>query len=363
MKASLPPKKRLKIIILCQNQFGDHIDTYFYCKYLSMNHDVTYMGWNYNLPLQKLAGVKIIHVSRKANIFFRNLRYIRTALTYLRNKPVDVCFIKYFRGCSILRLCCPRTKFVFDIRTASVKPFLLGRLIYDGCLRFESLFFPHITVISRPLANQLGLWKKAAVLPLGSIPISHKPKRFNKLRLLYVGSLSNRKIHRTVEGAALFLKNYPNEHFSYTIIGDGGGEIERLKALIDRRGLKEYIQLLGRIPFTELAPYFDTHNIGVSFVPITSAFNRQPVTKTFDYILSGLVVLGTDTYENRRVITADNGVLIQDSSEAFASGIVKLLKNRHHFQSRIIMKNARIYHWKKIVKDLEDRLMNIANSK
>ena len=362
--ANRTKRHRLSLLILCQNQFGYHIATYFYCKYLRNLHKVTYLCWEYSKPKQTMDDIDIVYVSRAGNLLVRNLRYILAALSYLRCHCVDVCFIKYFRGCSLLRIFYPWKKFVFDIRTGYIKQNILSGAVYNFFLRLESIVFSHITIISMSLAKKLRLGKKISILPLGSIQLSDNIKKFDNIKLLYVGTLSNRKIEKTIHGFSLFLQKQKKAFsVTYTIIGDGDhDELRELKALVNKLNLKSQVKLLGRIPFDQLTPYFDTHNIGISFVPIEPCFDVQPATKTFDYLLAGMPVIATATTENKIVINKNNGVLIDDTIEDFATGIEKAYKNHGQFKSQTIRQAAQIYHWRLIVDNLEEYLLNIYNS-
>lgn len=348
-------KSKLDILILCQSQFGFHIDTYFYCKYLRVNHNVTYICWNYGWPMQHTENIKVHYVSRRGNLFSRNSQYLLEICKYLRERKVDICFIKYFRGCSIVRFLFPKIIFIFDIRTGSVNKKWYSRIAYDSLMRFESCFFNNITVISNSLRKRLLLDKKAKILPLGSIPLSDNIKTFNELNLLYVGTLTNRNIDKAIHGFALFIKSYSsNIKCCFTIVGDGyNNEVEDFRYLVEKLGLVANVNVVGRIPFEELGQYFENHNIGVSFVPITPFFDVQPVTKTFDYLLSGMAVIATNTIENRMVINNSNGILIPDTSEGFCFGLRKILDSRRGFSSRNIREDSTQYHWQTIVSELE----------
>jgi glycosyltransferase involved in cell wall biosynthesis len=307
--------------------------------------------------------ISIQYISRSGNILIRNIRYIKAAISYLRNNPIDICFIKYFRGCSILRILFPKKIFIFDIRSGSITQNRLSRIFVDSLIRFESFFFQHVTIISHPLAVKFNLSKRAKILPIGSIPLSSSEKIFNHLNLIYVGTLSNRHIEKTVLGFALFIKNAPTTtRYSYTIIGDGyWGEVESLRSLVKELNLTEQIKIVGRLPFEQLPEYFDQHNIGVSFVPLTPYFDIQPVSKTFDYLLSGMVVLATATSENRLVIDNTNGFLINDTIEDFAKGLTHILAERNRFSSSEIRSKSQKFHWQLIVNDLENYFLSILN--
>ncbi|MCM2285986.1 MAG: glycosyltransferase [Desulfobacula sp.] len=228
-------------------------------------------------------------------------------------------------------------------------------------MRLESIFFRHVTVISRSLARKLRIENKAKILPLGSLPITEQVKQFDSLDLIYVGTLSKRNIEKTVTGFANFLKTVPQpEKYSYTIIGSGyKGEEDHLRSLAAEYGIESQVRVTGYIPFTELDGYFAKANIGVSFIPITPYFDAQPPTKTFDYLLSGMAVIGTATTENKLYINDSNGVLIDDSAESFKNGLHRIQGRINEFSSETIRKNAQKYHWQHIVHGLEKYLLKI----
>ena len=56
-------------------------------------------------------------------------------------------------------------------------------------MKFETRFFKHVTVISRRLARKLSIACKANILPMVADFISSADKNFEKMHLLYVGTL------------------------------------------------------------------------------------------------------------------------------------------------------------------------------
>jgi glycosyltransferase involved in cell wall biosynthesis len=82
---------------------------------------------------------------------------------------------------------------------------------------------------------------------------------------------------------------------------------------------------------------------------MTDYYDVQPVTKTFEYLLSGMPVIATNTSENRKVINQGNGVLIGDTAEDFYTGLKTILKNRLFFDSVKIRNNSMEYTWYNIV--------------
>jgi len=220
-------------------------------------------------------------------------------------------------------------------------------------MRFDALFFPNISVISEGLRDVLKLKKQhTLILPLGADVISDQLHSFDRMDLIYVGTLSLRNIDQTIDGIAVFLSKHKelSKLLSYTIIGFGNErEEEEIKSCIKRTGLDDIVRFLGRKKYTDLTVYFDGRNVGVSYVPITPFYEYQPVTKLFEYLLSGMPVIATGTFENRLMVNEDNGVLINDSSEDFCNGLISIYNKRNSFNSSEIRKSAESYTWGNIV--------------
>jgi len=113
--------------------------------------------------------------------------------------------------------------------------------------------------------------------------------------------------------------------------------------------MNNVITLYGRIPHFELQPFFDKCNIGVSYIPMTEYYEFQPPTETFEYILSGMVCIATDTNENRLLISKENGVLCEDNPESFANALDYVYYNRQNYNSETIRNSLKDYTWENIV--------------
>lgn len=342
---------RKRLLIIGRSQFGYHIDTYFYCKYLADLYQVTYLGWDYDRPRVSLEGITIRYVSRRGGKVRRFLRLIHRAGEELR-RDHDHVLLKYFAGCSVIRALALGERMILDVRTARVTGHRMARRFYDALLRLEAKLFGNVTIISKSLANRLGLSAgKVHVLPLGADVISGSRKHFERLDCLYVGTLNNRNVEDTVRGFALFHDGADGELVrTYTIIGSGDhGEEQELAQIARTLGVGAHVSLLGPIPHQKLAPYFERCNVGVSFIPLTEYFDCQPPTKTFEYLLSGMPVIATRTTENRRVITDTNGLLIDDTAEGFASGLAEMVRRRNQLDSDQIREASLEFTWERIV--------------
>ena len=354
--------KKKRLLIINQRQFGYHSDTYYYSKYLRERFDTSYLCWDYKYPRMVMDRVRIIYVSRRGNLAVRNLRFIRQALKEVRN-GYHIHMIKYFRGCALLRLAYPRQSFLLDIRSGSVNPKTIKRIAYNNFMTIEARCFTQTSVISQSLARKLGLEKKAYILPIGSDILSGTQKRFDALNFLYVGTLHNRNIDMTLEGFARFYHEYKNRiRIHYTVVGSGyNQEVEILRQSARHLGLQDAVKILGEIPHDRIRPLFDSHNIGISFIPKTDYFDVQPPTKTFEYLLSGMPVLATDTLENKAVIHQENGVLIPDTPQGIYTGLVRIYQTRKMFDSRTIRDDALPHTWERIAADLTRTLDTLSN--
>ena len=215
-------------------------------------------------------------------------------------------------------------------------------------MRKECLRFDTVSVISEGVKARLGL-DKASILPLGADEISVVPKHFDgPFSLLYVGSL-DRDILKTVQGFHQFLKLHPEIPMHYDIIGHGYRQMDEVRDYVAENGLWDFVTMHGRIPHTQLQPFFDKCNIGVSFVPMTEYYDNQPATKTFEYVFSGLFTIATGTAANKEVITGENGCIIRDTAEDFCAALEMLAKHGAKYDSERIRQSLRDYAWPNIV--------------
>jgi glycosyltransferase involved in cell wall biosynthesis len=340
-----------RLLIINPVQFGYHLDTYYYCKWAHTSFQITYQGFDTGRPKLEVEGVAVRYVSWRGSRVRRYRRFLRSCLAVCGD-GYDVVFVKYFPGCSLLRRLHPRQRFVLDIRTGSIARNPLRRWWQDLFLRAESLWFRHVTVISASLARKLGL-ARVHILPLGADPIETSPKDFAALRLLYVGTLQDRRIEDTVRAFhRLYRTGDGRVVMTYDVVGDGpNGERDRLHAWVKDHGLDQVVSLPGFVHHRDLAQYYEKCNVGVSYIPINRIYDCQPPTKTFEYLLAGMPVIATKTSENAAVITEHNGLLIEDTPEAFYQAVRKLMGFRHVYSSDRIRAHALKYSWETIVHD------------
>lgn len=342
-----------KLLIVNPGYFGSYVDTIYHVKYLIEFYEITYVGIDENIDYLKIDGVNYILLNKSKQTLISKIRFLFLVSKILKFQNFDLAIVNYFLGSSLLHFSSTKTKIILDIRTSFIFKSTFKRFFYNFILTFESLFYKNITVISQGVKEFLKINKRAHILPLGAPIYSFSEKSFDSLNLIYVGTFKERNIHETIYGFAKFYSEYNCfETISYTIIGSGT-ETENIFIvnLINKLNLSNCINYLGFVNHNNLDQYLKCANIGVSYIPITDFFNFQPPTKTFEYLMSGLVVIGTRTFENSKIINNNNGVLIDDNSDSFYNALVYIRDNRRLFSSREIHKSSYKYSWESIVKN------------
>lgn len=338
----------MKILIICKEQFGYHVDTFKYCEYLKDKLQITYLCRDNGYEKVNVPKIKIVYIKKSKNKALTRIKFILKSILFLTINKFDKIFIVYFLGASILRLSLNSKNTFLDIRTGDVSYKKIRRDIFDLLLKIESFFFNNITIISHGLANKLRI-SNYYYLPLGGSKFSEPKQVEDSIRLLYVGTFHNRNLLDCVIGFHNFLmqRNYPS-NYHFTLIGDGyNGERENLLFYIKSNKLCQYFSLPGRVSQQNLYPYFSESHVGISYIPICDYYNFQPPTKTFEYLLSGLFVIATSTEANRQIINEDNGILINDNIQNFTLALSSL----PHFNSSNIAMLSKKYEWSYIIEN------------
>lgn len=339
------------ILFINKAQFGYHTDYYKFCEYLRDKYQIQYFCFDTGMPKLHMENVSVKYIPFKGTKIFRGFLFMWFAFISLF-KYRGIIFVSYFPGCIWFKVLFPKRKMILDIRTLSIKPEHKKRRIYDRNIKRATRYYDFVTIISEGIANKIKLdKKKSEIIPLGSDMISSKNKDFIHLKLLYVGTLFGRNIIQTIDGVNLFLMKNPDiTNISYDIIGNGF-EFEEIKERINYLRLEDKIKLHGSIPHFKLQPYFDECNVGISYVPITDYYEHQPVTKTYEYLMSGMACLGTNTYENRKVINEKNGILCEDNPESFANSLLSLYNYMKNYNSVQIRNTVKMHTWEMIVNE------------
>ncbi|MFY0631399.1 MAG: glycosyltransferase [Flavobacteriaceae bacterium] len=352
-----------KLLIINKAQFGYHIDTYYYCKFLSKDFDITYVCFDEKKEKITNKDINVVYCSYDYKYFMRVFSFFKLIIkSYFNFKP-NVVFIKYFLGSVFTLLFIRRSKVILDIRTGNVSGSLKKRIRKDKILKIEASFFKNITVISKGLKERLKLKYNTCIIPLGAIQISSREKDYKSMKLLYVGTFENRKIEVTVKAVAKFVKEI-DENISYQIVGFGSDkETQLIKQTIEQNQLADKVSLEGRIPVNQLKKYFDSNNIGIAYIPITDYYANQPPTKIFEYAMSGLINVATKTTINKTLINENNGVLCDDNIDALFEALKKVNNKLPSYKYNEITDSLKDYQWQNIIiNQLNPLLKSIADA-
>lgn len=337
-----------KLLILSENQFGYLMDTYYLCKYLNKELEITVLCQNENKKRRNLENINIIYKNIGNNFIFKHLKLIYECYKLFKIKNYDIIFIDRFRFCFFLTFLINKKKLILDIRTVSINKNKLKQWLNDFELKINTMFFRNISVITEEVALKFKL-KKYFLLPLGAEKLIERNNEEKQFNLFYIGSLYLRNIEKTIEGFYYFIKKNRN-HSIYYIVGDGNkSEIEKILTTIKKYELQNKVLFLGRKEHSEIKDLLLNSSIGVSFVPKTSYFENQPPTKTYEYLVNGMICIGTDTNANKKIINEENGVLCSDNAEDFAEKLEYLYVNKNKYNLCEIQEKSKKYLWKNVM--------------
>lgn len=340
------------ILFIHPGQFGYHTSTYYYCMYLSSGYTIDYLGLNEYLPNKEIESINYHHLRKTDSSFINRMMLIKYAYRLSSTFNYDFILINYSPLCFIFRLIFP-SYLVVEIRSSYIFKNKYRRILYNTILSFEVRLFKSITTISTGITEYLHLPARTVIIPLGGQNTPIALKSFDSIKMLYVGTFVNRNIINTIKAFSIFYRKYGDDiDIDYKIIGFGSkNDIEQIIETIEMEEMEKHIFYLGTVRQPELLVHFESQNVGISYIPLTSYYDFQPPTKTFEYLLSGMVVLGTSTSEHRAIINSTNGILTGETVQEVFSGMVEIYKNRRSYSSQHIRKQSQAYTWETIVKN------------
>lgn len=342
-----------KILIISPHQLGELMDSYYWAKYSTeLGYDITYLGYKYknntNRNYIQDDSFKQICIQRDKNYFLFAIDFFLTIFKTIILHNFQNIIVVNFPFCKILPKLFPNRNIIFDIRTISVANEKETRQREDTRIQQYAKAFKKVSIISEGAAKHLNI-SNYNLLPLGAISLTNKTKDFKSLKFLYIGTFNNRNLDVLIQGISKFYKKYQIP-FSVDFIGGGNQKVEKkLKELVITEKLENYITFHGFLNHQQAKPYFEKCNIGLSYIPITSYYENQPPTKTFEYLLSGMFCIATQTESNKKIITKENGILTKDSADDICESLKKASELLSSINSTTIKNSAKEYHWEKIV--------------
>jgi len=321
-------------------ELSKYMDVMWICGWMT---NPMYEFKYYEKPKHKIIVYGQSKLKRRFQALFQELQFVVRVIALLNSEKPDLILVHSHRLAFLYPVLCPKQKYVLQMFTTAVCPSIIKRKFWDVWEWFVSRPYKTVFVGTAKMIDLFKLsHKHCYITRWGMHPISKRNKGFEELNLLYIGVLTGRNIHDTVTGLKLFLDRYPHVVVKYSIIGAGKDEyVDMIRREIDKYSLGAIVTLHGYLSDEDIRPFFDSCNVGVSYVPITPYYTDVIVTKSVEYLISGLAVLATNTNENRKMISGSNGVLIDDTPAGFAQGLSDIYERLNTFDSSIIVQGSK----------------------
>lgn len=363
-----------KILIAPKSQYGYNTDYYQMANRLAekgIGVEVVCFDQGYEkvVPPGNLS-IKYVHrTANKAGNYSRHMFEITKSFWRNRKNLNWIVVSSMIELCGILpfffKIFTPRSAWIMDIRTCSVVDSARKRGMDDFLTLQSARFFDHTTIISELVAKRLKI-KDFEVLPLGAeCYIELKKKQFDpaNIKFLYVGTFDGRRIGDLVRAFDIVCGKLGQDvNLQFDIVGYADNEAETVKVVneISKSRCKDRIIYHGRKSHAEIHELFQTATIGFSYVPITDFYDIQPPTKTYEYIMNGIICMGTKTKANAAIINKSNGIVTADDVDSLVRGMEYVLDHLTDYDSVQISETVRGSQWEIINHEFYSFLKRLA---
>jgi glycosyltransferase involved in cell wall biosynthesis len=205
----------------------------------------------------------------------------------------------------------------------------------EGLKKRAIKFLPSVDIDVIPNGVDLNRFHPAAVRNMSG-----------ELKLLTVGRLSvTKRVEKLIEAVEILSKK--GRDVRLTISG-GGGLLEQLKNLVERKKLTDVIDLTGRIESEKMPDVYRQNDIFVS-----ASMQEGMSNAMLEAMASGLPIITTRCEGVEELIT-DNGIIVeQDSVESLAGAINKLSQDEQAYKSMCFAARhqAENFGWDKVAED------------
>jgi glycosyltransferase involved in cell wall biosynthesis len=232
----------------------------------------------------------------------------------------------------------PHRKFYIETSTPSVNKSKLKRNIFDFLLSITLKPYKNIGCGNPSTAEKLNIpVKKIKYSKIGFPEYGFTIKNFQNLSLVYLGTINNRDVWKTIIGLKIFTLKNPDNKITYNIIG-GGQEnvVSFLRETIQKESLSDIIFYHGYKPTEYVNEMLKKCNVGIAFVPIVEYYDKVSTTKAVEYLLAGMPVIATKTTFAKSLMKPEAGVLCDDTPEDFARALEEIYLNRNEYNSEKI---------------------------
>jgi glycosyltransferase involved in cell wall biosynthesis len=236
-------------------------------------------------------------------------------------------------------------KFVYEVKQINlgVSKHLLGRFREWLLLRirhitaryiYDRACFHHVKAAEKIFGTN---WRKVAnVIPVGVgeefLVIERSPQRSNdKIKFIYIGAITKfRSLEILLDAAKRVLEE--SDDFRMELYGPDKSDGYYHK-LLDSLSLQPIVSINAAVPNESMPELLSGFDVGIAFVPIRPTWHYQPTLKILEYKAVGLPILSTDVASHREWVSEDvNGLLVKDTAEALAQGMLRFINDRRFFE-------------------------------
>lgn len=240
-----------------------------------------------------------------------------------------------------------------DIRTCSVHEDESKRKTYDKAMKWSTKFFDYVTIISELVAERLEI-NKYTILPLGAnriINVTEKKFCKDEINFLYVGTFENRNVNVLIKAYDEFYSRVKGQFKTkFNIVGFANSDKTKYAIASAMKEIENPNSIIfhGHKKHNEIIHLFEESSVGFSYIPTTDYYDVQPPTKTYEYILNGIVCIGTNTRANAQIINATNGVLSNEDMDSIVSSMETVSRDILNYNAKEVSRTVQEYEWDKI---------------
>lgn len=160
---------------------------------------------------------------------------------------------------------------------------------------------------------------------LRPVPAEPALRRGRDHLVAYLGVMGPQDgVDLVLAAADVVVNRLGRQDVSFTLMGSGDC-FDDLVEQRDRLGLREYVELTGRVPDETVARVLSTADVGLSPDPRNPLNDVSTMNKTMEYMAFGLPVVAFDLKETR-VSAGEAGVYAEPNEvDAYAKAIIELL--------------------------------------
>jgi glycosyltransferase involved in cell wall biosynthesis len=160
---------------------------------------------------------------------------------------------------------------------------------------------------------------------LTPVPVQPERRRGRQNLVAYLGVMGPQDgVDIVIDAADHIVHRLGRDDIAFTLMGSGDC-YDALVAQRDRLGLRDHVELTGRVPDETVAEVLSTADVGLSPDPLNALNDVSTMNKTMEYMAFGLPVVAFDLRETR-VSAGDAAVYAEPNRvDRFAEAIVDLV--------------------------------------